>query len=312
MPTGRRFTPRRSGIRPRIPRVDAFVVPTSEPGDRSRRRTVSGRFLSLGLSIPRLCRKTCGIRSISAKDMNTDASGAVARAEILFMRRRVDLAMMIWPGFWVISPIRTAGAATPPQRLLVERKAAAAIVPLAALARSSPVPLARVHALWTLDGLDALDTDTLRAGLSDRDPLVREQAARLAEERGMETSAQLAAVWQTIRMHACGFARRSALANLDTDAAPGALARITAPDGDSPWTTEVVLMGLGHNATRFLENLTTRQSEWLKNPTAAQARFLTRLAERVGLRNDREELQAVLSAAAWLREKSPRSRCLGA
>ncbi len=94
------------------------------------------------------------------------------------------------------------------QRLLVERKAAAAIVPLRRLARSSPVALARVHALWTLEGLDALDTDTLRAGLSDRDPMVREQAAaspRSAEQRRALNSSFL----PKTPIRACGCVRRS-------------------------------------------------------------------------------------------------------
>src|SRR5262249_41655325 len=67
------------------------------------------------------------------------------------------------------------------QRLLVERREIAAIGPLRELVRTSSSPLARVHALWTLDGLSALDLDTLRDALRDAEPHVREQAARLAE-----------------------------------------------------------------------------------------------------------------------------------
>jgi putative membrane-bound dehydrogenase-like protein len=182
------------------------------------------------------------------------------------------------------------------QRLLVTRKTVDAIVPLRALVRSSPVALARIHALWTLDGLDALDSDTLRAALADLDPSVREQAARLSEDRASQASSQLAALADDadprVRLRVA-----VALASLDSDAAREALARIAAHDGDSPWTSEVVLMGISRDPARFLETLSTRLPGWLNAPTAAQARFLSRLAERVGVRNDREELDTVLAAA---------------
>src|SRR5207244_11580758 len=44
------------------------------------------------------------------------------------------------------------------QRLLVDRKSEKAAEPLKQLARSSKSPLARLHALWTLDGLGKLDS----------------------------------------------------------------------------------------------------------------------------------------------------------
>ena len=56
------------------------------------------------------------------------------------------------------------------QRLLVERRDPAAAPLLRELARSGP-PLARLHALWTLDGSDQLDRDTVLAAIGNT-PLI--------------------------------------------------------------------------------------------------------------------------------------------
>ena len=68
------------------------------------------------------------------------------------------------------------------QRLLVERGDARAVPALRALARDE-APLARLHALWTLDGLDALDRDSIARALRSSDPTVQVAAVRLSEPR---------------------------------------------------------------------------------------------------------------------------------
>jgi mono/diheme cytochrome c family protein/glucose/arabinose dehydrogenase len=67
------------------------------------------------------------------------------------------------------------------QRLLVERRDPASVPPLKDLVRSGPAPLGRLHALWTLQGLQALDLETLVAAGSDSDDRVRSAAVRLVE-----------------------------------------------------------------------------------------------------------------------------------
>jgi mono/diheme cytochrome c family protein len=65
------------------------------------------------------------------------------------------------------------------QRRLVHERDPAALPELRALARFSP--LGRLHALWTLDALGALDDPTWRAALADADPRVRRAALRCGE-----------------------------------------------------------------------------------------------------------------------------------
>lgn len=81
------------------------------------------------------------------------------------------------------------------QRLLVERQSADAIPLLTKLAREAPEPLARLHALCTLEGLKALTSDTVGSGLHDTHPGVRRQAVRLTEELKSRSPELLAALF---------------------------------------------------------------------------------------------------------------------
>ncbi|MSU34363.1 MAG: c-type cytochrome [Pedosphaera sp.] len=66
------------------------------------------------------------------------------------------------------------------QRLLVERGDTNAVTPLREMAKKA-APLAQLHALWTLDGLGALDPDTRLAAMDTTDERVRAAAIRLSE-----------------------------------------------------------------------------------------------------------------------------------
>ena len=67
------------------------------------------------------------------------------------------------------------------QRLLVERQDKAAAPALVALASSTDKWQTRLHALWTLDGLGAIEPALVTAALADKQPEVRNSAIRLAE-----------------------------------------------------------------------------------------------------------------------------------
>lgn len=67
------------------------------------------------------------------------------------------------------------------QRLLVERNDADAVELLEHFSGFALTPEGRVHALWTLEGMDSLSPALIEAALADSSPRVREQAVRLAE-----------------------------------------------------------------------------------------------------------------------------------
>lgn len=76
------------------------------------------------------------------------------------------------------------------QRLLWERQDKSAVPLLKKLAATSQSPLARLHALWCLDGLNSLPPRLLSRAMNDADAHVREHAVRLAEPF-LPTSAEL-------------------------------------------------------------------------------------------------------------------------
>jgi mono/diheme cytochrome c family protein len=68
------------------------------------------------------------------------------------------------------------------QRLLVERYAKSVAPSLVKLAESAPDYRTRLHALWTLDGIDSLELATVTKALSDSSRDVRASAIRLSEK----------------------------------------------------------------------------------------------------------------------------------
>jgi glucose/arabinose dehydrogenase len=67
------------------------------------------------------------------------------------------------------------------QRLLVERGAKSVVPALVKLAEGAKDPRARLHALWTLDGIDAIQPATVTKALEDVSRDVRVSAIRIAE-----------------------------------------------------------------------------------------------------------------------------------
>lgn len=72
------------------------------------------------------------------------------------------------------------------QKLLVLRGDTSVGDALRKLVASSPAQLARIHALWTLDGLGILDRATLEAALGDQDAKVRKNAVWVADGAAWE------------------------------------------------------------------------------------------------------------------------------
>ena len=67
------------------------------------------------------------------------------------------------------------------QRLLVDKKAPESVQPLVKLFKESTFAPARLHALWTLEGIGKLDTSLIINALQDPIAGMRENAIRLAE-----------------------------------------------------------------------------------------------------------------------------------
>ncbi|HZZ43562.1 MAG TPA: c-type cytochrome [Tepidisphaeraceae bacterium] len=67
------------------------------------------------------------------------------------------------------------------QKLIILRGDKSVVPALRAMAMDDSNPLARLHALWTLEGLDSADNDLILAKLKDTDPMLRAAAVRVSE-----------------------------------------------------------------------------------------------------------------------------------
>ena len=68
------------------------------------------------------------------------------------------------------------------QKIMVVRGEKEVVPALREVALNSPTQLARIHALWTMNGLNSLDRPTLLAALKDKDAEVRKTALWICEE----------------------------------------------------------------------------------------------------------------------------------
>ncbi len=170
------------------------------------------------------------------------------------------------------------------QRLLVESGDAAAAQEVKAQLSS---PSARLHALWTLEGLSALTPDIMQAAFKDSDARVRAAAVRMAGREFAPDLLTLTAEPDTlVRAHLA--IKLAALALPDADAA---LAKLFAA-GASPLVHEAALTGLRGREAPFA-SLLARQPGAEKCSATFKA-----LAALVSAANKAAPIEALLSLAA--------------
>ena len=200
------------------------------------------------------------------------------------------------------------------QRLIYERQDQSAIKPLRKLLTETSFPFARLHALWTLDGLNALTAKEIAKALKDTSPVVREHALRLAEQR-FENNAQLLATAVALKSDPEPRVRFQLALTLGevTNAAPSteaevvaALAEIADQDIASVWVRTAILSSAFERSDSLLEPLLTQPAFQQE----AEGRGLLKdLAYTVGRRNRSDEIRNVLSAVSSLGASQSESGC---
>ena len=142
------------------------------------------------------------------------------------------------------------------QRLLVERGDAVAVEPLRYVIGHSPAPLARLHALWTLQGLGALTAGDLRRAVQRGPAGVRESAAVLAG--GHLTDPDAAALVTGLAGDDDARVRMQAvltLAGVNTARVREALLRVLRQDAQHEWTRYAVLAAIERDRAALLHGL---------------------------------------------------------
>jgi putative heme-binding domain-containing protein len=192
------------------------------------------------------------------------------------------------------------------QRLLVDRKPADAVSELRAFYESASA-LGKLHVLWTLQGLGALDAGLIERALTAREAGLRENAIRLAESH-VTSEPRLARKMLAMVQDPDARVRFQLLCTLGTlrsVESRAARERLLFGDIDDKWMQVAALSASSTEAARLFETatqITASQSE-------GRANLLRQIAAIIGRRGKSAEVAQVLravqvkpeAASAWWR-----------
>ncbi len=175
------------------------------------------------------------------------------------------------------------------QRLLVDRQEKAAVDALEQLAISSNRPEGRVHALWTLEGIQALSPTLIKAVLQDSSPRVREHAIRLAElyMESNEDLVELLLVMESDSDPRVRFQLLATLGNLDNDEARAVRRRMLYEHIEDEWMQMAALSAEDLSYRTLFQEALIRFSQ---EQTDGRATYFERLGILIGARQDTEEI----------------------
>jgi putative membrane-bound dehydrogenase-like protein len=182
------------------------------------------------------------------------------------------------------------------QRLLVTRGDASAVGQIRELFTKTPSAAGRVHALWTLEGLGALDEKSLLRAFNDTHPGVRAQAAQLSESR-LQAVPALRPALARLANDPSPKVRFQAAFSLGAGDAPeltSALSEIARQDAADPWAQLAILSSVKSPPT-FLVSL-AQDKETRRATSGPLLQFLTRVAQLAGATSDDAELARSFAA----------------
>ena len=181
------------------------------------------------------------------------------------------------------------------QRLLLERQDRSAVPQLARLALEGESPQARLHALYALEGLSALNSALVQAALRDASPGVREHAVRLAEgfpELVTKLAAMVDDSSPRVRFNlALSLGQFLPPFRPETTAEPviAALATLASRQSQDRWFRVAILSSTPESSARLLQSMVSG-GDFFRQPTPGKEEFLGDLASVVGARHDVQEV----------------------
>jgi mono/diheme cytochrome c family protein/glucose/arabinose dehydrogenase len=166
------------------------------------------------------------------------------------------------------------------QRLLVEGRYSAAIAPLQIIVRSpDSAVLARLHALWTLEGIGALDLSSVLVALGDSDVRVCAAAIRLAEAWLINPANE--EIFQRVTEAMSGSGREPppnvvlqqvlSLGFAASYKKHETMIRLAERHGRRPFVADALVSGLAGQEEAFVESMATRATAANATPVIASA-----------------------------------------
>ena len=186
------------------------------------------------------------------------------------------------------------------QRLLVDRQNPQAVGLLVKLFEQSQSPLARLHALWTLEGYRKLDCSLVTKALDDAEPGVRENAIRLAEPR-LSSSPEL--VSKLLKLAGdtnpkVRFQLLCTLGFLNTPQSRAAQEKLLLENVEDVWMQVAALSASSDRAAPFFEMAVSRKPGLIDRETPARRAFIQQVCSVLGARQNAKEIQRVLEAVS--------------
>jgi putative membrane-bound dehydrogenase-like protein len=192
---------------------------------------------------------------------------------------------------------------TTAQRLIVERQDKAAIPFLKKLFEQSQYPIGRIHALWTLNGLSALDESIVLKALKDPNPRVREHAVRLAESFLPKSQSVTNALLTMTNDAETRIQLQIAftLGQLKDQRALNSLVEMAARRGGDEWFRLAILSSVADSASQFF------QSFYRADPhLEGKAPMVGQIASLIGAKHNPSEIGQFLDALADMYKNSGR------
>lgn len=174
------------------------------------------------------------------------------------------------------------------QQHLVEGQKTDATDPVIDLLTNSKSPLARLHALWTLEGLNQLNDATIEMGLNDKNSEVRAAAVRLASRHWNERTETLTKVLTMTNDPSPWVRYQIALAmgSIDSPQKINVLTNLISSDGTDSAFADAIMTATQDCAAAVLINSSSVDSSELNY----------RLAKVVGAQSNEADIEAVFQS----------------
>lgn len=186
------------------------------------------------------------------------------------------------------------------QRLLVEYGDKAVVPALEAMVREGKTFQARLHSLYSLEGLGALDSVVVEHALGDSHFAVCMHAVSLADRWVNERVSLAEKILKLVDDEHARVRLQVAmtLGDMNDLRAAEAMLRLAKREGSDPWVQAAILSSTGSSAVRLLEQILRQPGDPGESRSLIHA-----VASVVGAKHDNEELGGVLAMLAQVKEE---------
>ncbi len=187
---------------------------------------------------------------------------------------------------------------TTAQRLIVERQDKSAVPFLKQMLDRTQSPVGRIHALWALEGLSALDEPTVLKALKSEHPRVREHALKMADAFLPKSKAIADALLAMANDADARVQLQTAftLGQVKNNRALDALVEMATKHGDDQWFRLAIISSMADQSSQFFHALRS------KHPEFESKEMFSQLASLIATKQNTSELQKLLGAIGGLKQ----------